>query len=234
MNENAYQTKLLNWFSEQNLDSTFSSKLALRYQIGKYHRGKVFGMPDCELDIVETDAAANFHLYELKLLESQEVQSGKFYGQMMLYDFLFKTEPWNELLGRFLTHGEIIGDPQRISDAIMSRATDENTTYADAEKTEVIDSKPSCEFKTWNLVLCGGHGYEIAEGYNPGIWSLFTFAQSYFRDDKPPFMIFHFYETDGEWNLTPIDKLTVNQRGGLPDKVAERFDKHKPNWKYDE
>ncbi|MEL7377335.1 MAG: hypothetical protein AAFN65_10280 [Bacteroidota bacterium] len=234
MNENDYQKKLLEWFSGNIPSSTFSSKLALRYQVGKYFRGKVYGMPDCELDIVETDAAHNFHLHELKLLKSAEVKSGKFYGQMMLYDFLFRTEPLNELLGRFLMHGEIVGDEQLIADAILKRETDENTTYADAEKTEIIDSKASCNFSTWSLILCGGHGYEIAAGYNPGVWSLFTFAQSYFKDNVPPFMIFHFFESDGKWWLLPIEDLSVIKHGGLPESVAKQFNADFPDWEYDE
>ena len=122
MTENEYQIELLNWFSINQKHDCYVGKLPLRYQIGKYFKGKTLGMPDCELDIVSVDSHQDFHLWELKKLNSNELNTGKFMGQLMLYDFLFTTEPWNELFGRFCTKGEsnraqVVGDLQYIYDS---------------------------------------------------------------------------------------------------------------------
>ena len=113
--ENEYQIELLNWLKFNPQHDCYFGKLLLRYEIGKYTKGKTLGMPDCELDIVSVDDDKCFHLWELKKLDSNELNTGKFIGQLMLYDFLFSSEPRNELYERFCTKGEsnkaqIVGD----------------------------------------------------------------------------------------------------------------------------
>lgn len=235
MTENEYQQELLTWLSDNMQDSAFFSKLPLRYEIGKYYSGKVLGMPDCELDIVEVDQEYNFHLWELKKLDSNELNTGKFFGQLMLYDFLFTTEPWNELFGRFCTKltlgsGEVTGDIQRIYDAILRRTSDENTEYADEEKSEVIGGEPICSFKSWKLIVCGGYGYEIAAGFNPIIWSYLNFPKQYLNETAPELEIYHFYNTPDGYELKPILELSVDNLGGLSKNARTMFEYNFPDW----
>jgi hypothetical protein len=100
MNENQFQRVFLTKMASTYPERVYAPHLDLKYEIGKFRKGKSFGMPDTILDVVEFDEDKNFHLWELKLLNSPELWSGKFFGQMMLYNFLFSTEPWSELCGR--------------------------------------------------------------------------------------------------------------------------------------
>jgi hypothetical protein len=237
MTENEYQTKLLELFSSDPQHACYFGKLPLRYEIGKYRQGKLLGMPDCELDIVSVDQQSNFHLWELKKLESNELNTGKFLGQLMLYDFLFSTEPWNELLGRFCTkgdskHAQLVGDLQAINDAILANADDSNTEYADDNGYEVIGGDAICSFKSWKVVVCGGKGYELAAGYNPVIWSYWTFQEQYFNENTPPLEIYHFYETSKGFQLRELTTLSLHKPSGLCDEARQAFENDHPNWEY--
>lgn len=101
MKEAQYQKRLVKHLSEKHPSRTYVPHVDLKYEIGKYYKGQQLGMPDAITDFIEFDEKKNFHLWELKLLESKELWSGKFFGQLMLYNFLFSTEPWSELVGRF-------------------------------------------------------------------------------------------------------------------------------------
>ena len=116
-------------------------------------------MPDCELDIVSVDNERNFDLWELKTVDSNELNTGKLIRQIMLFDFLFSAEQWNELYGRFCTKAEsdkaqVVDDLQSIYSAIFDRTTDGNTEYSDNGKDEVAGGDAICDFKTWRLIVC--------------------------------------------------------------------------------
>lgn len=237
MTENEYQIKLLEWLSYNPFHNCYFGKLPLRYEIGKYRQGKLLGMPDCELDIVSVDPQSNFHLWELKKLDSNELNTGKFLGQMMLYDFLFSTEPWNELLGRFCKKGDskqpqLVGDLQVIIDAILINTDDNNTECADENRSEVIGGDAVCSFKSWKVVVCGGKGYELAAGYNPIIWSYLTFKEQYFNENAPPLEIYHFYETSKGFELRELSTLSLFESGGLCEEARQAFENDHPNWNF--
>jgi hypothetical protein len=167
----------------------------LKYEIGKYYRGKVLGMPDCILDVIVFDENNNFHLFELKRLYNSEVWNGKIFGQIMLYDFLFSSEPWNELAGRFVitydsNNSRVKGDIGRILIHLGS--------YGRGQTAKENDRK--AKFVTWNLVVCGGAGNEIIEA-NPIINSYLLMANSYFKEEVPEFCVHHFYRERRNWKL---------------------------------
>jgi len=234
MTENEYQIELLNWLKFNPQHDCYFGKLPLRYEIGKYTKGKTLGMPDCELDIVSVDDDKYFHLWELKKLDSNELNTGKFIGQLMLYDFLFSSEPWNELYGRFCTKGEsnkaqIVGDLKSIYSAILDRTTDDNTEFLGESEDEVIGGDAICDFKTWKLIVCGGKGYELAAGFNPVIWNFWSFQELYFGEDSPKLEIFHFYQTNDGYNLKELSSLSIYEKGGLCVFAREEFEKDFPN-----
>jgi hypothetical protein len=186
MNEDSFQSAFLDYMARQYPERIFAPKVQLKYEIGKYSKGKDFTMPDTIPDVIEFDDDNNFHLWELKLITSSEAWNGKFFGQIMLYNFLFTTEPWNELVGRFVLSGQRSDFRGRI-DRILTHLAG----YGSGETAK--DSDPSASFTTWNLCICGGRGYELAAGHNPVAWSFWIIAQEYFKTFMPEFRIWHFF-----------------------------------------
>lgn len=208
MTENEYQRAFLELMANKYPNRVFAPHLELRYDIGKYSKGKTFGMPDTILDVVEFDENNDFHLWELKLIESNEVWTGKFFGQIILYNFLFSTEPWNELCGRFAYSGkkpEFRGDVGKV---LMHLAS-----YGKGEVAE--DGDPHASFKSWNLCICGGHGYELAAGYNPVSWSFWVIGDEYFQETIPRLNIWHLFSTAESLVLSEMVDLSVDDHSSL-------------------
>mgnify|MGYP000496966077 CR=1 FL=1 len=235
MNENGWQKIFIEFLHRSRPTSTFVPKIRLPYSIGKYHKGKEFGMPDTEIDIVEFDANNQFHLWELKLLESPEVWNGKFLGQIMLYDYLFRTEPWTEILGRFLTKqckgdNGIKGNFQRITDYLVSCEAPANVTYSGKDGDEIIDGAAIHSFKSWNLVVCGGCGYELAAGYNPVIWSYYALQDDYFKKDTPSLEIHHFYKIVDGYDMRSLPDISVLEKGSVHPDAWGKFCRDFPDF----
>jgi hypothetical protein len=226
MTEQEFQNVFLSYLHTLRPTSVFITGLDFRYEIGKYHKGKTLGMPDTKFDIVEFDAQENFHLYELKLIESMEIWTGKFFGQIMLYDYLFSTEPWNELFGRFITRinadkNSVRGEWERLTGHLAF-------DYGQGEVAD--DNDTTAYFSSWNLVICGGKGYELAGGFNPVIYSFWTFPELYFKDSVPQFDIYHFYKDNDHFMLRLLDEIGLYQTNGLTEYAKEQFNKDFPDF----
>ncbi len=237
MSEDNFQDRFLEFIGTKKTTSTFVPKLPMRYSIGKYTKYKEFGMPDFEIDIIEIDENLNFHLWELKLLNNSEIWNGKVFGQMAVYDFLFTSEPWTELFGRFVTkynsaNHKIVGDIEHINRAIMNLSTDENTVYAEGSDDEIIDSDAAAKFSSWNLLICGGKGYELAAGYNPMIWSLDIISETYLSDKTPELTIWQFYEIgQNNFELTKMTEQSIlNSNPGLTNNSLKGFKEDHNDW----
>lgn len=226
MKEQEFQDALLNYLHILQPASVFVTGLNLRYEIGKYHTGKTLGMPDTKLDIVEFDEQQNFHLYELKLIDSMEIWTGKFFGQIMLYDYLFSTEPWNELFGRFITRintdvNSVRGEWEKLTGHLAF-------DYGQGEVAD--DNDPKAYFTSWNLVVCGGQGYELAAGFNPVIWSFLNFGEQYFTASTPHFDIYHFYKDNDHFVLKGLEETSLYQTNGLTEYARQQFNKDFPEF----
>jgi hypothetical protein len=212
--ESFFQRKFLDYMAIEYPDRVFAPKLELKYDIGKYTNRKSFGMPDTIPDVVEFDESKKFHLWELKLLTSNEFITGKFYGQMMLYNFLFSTEPLNELIGRFAFAGQrkgFVGDVGRILSHLAEFGTGEVAKESDKHAS----------FSTWNLCICGGSGYELAAGFNPIAWSLWIIGDEYFHAKMPSIKFWHFFETNQGFALNEMENLSVDEPKSLhPDAFS--------------
>jgi hypothetical protein len=224
--EKHYQNALIDRIAAGNKDRVFVQHLELKYEIGKYVKGREFGMPDTITDLIEFDKKENFHLWELKLLDSNEIWTGKFFGQMMVYDFLFSTEPWNELLGRFAVvaqKGNHRGDIDKILSHLAGYGEEESEEESDEERQEENKFGRRAKFKSWNLCVCGGHGYELAVPYNPMIWSLWNMSESYLHEETPKLKIWHFYETPDGYELKPIQRLRLQFDGGISRHALDKY-----------
>lgn len=210
MTEGEYQREFVEEAFRRFPNHVFVPFLELKYSVGKYHKAKDFGMPDTVPDLVEFDENGNFHLWELKKIGNPEAWNGKFFGQIMLYDFLFSTEPWDELIGRFEMRNEkpnngVKGDIGKIVSYLASFGDDEVAK----------DGDKHAFFTTWNLVVCGGEGYEIAAGYNPIAWSFWVMGDEYFDDEKPDFNFHQFYRDKNGWELVTLPNSSIITGDGL-------------------
>ncbi len=200
-------------------ERVFAPHVQLRYDIGNYSKGKDFTMPDTIPDVIEFDETERFHLWELKLINSSEVWNAKFFGQMMLYHFLFTTEPWNELLGRFSFSGQK-NDFKGNLDKLLTHLA----SYGSGEIAE--DSDPHANFATWNLCICGGSGYELAAGFNPIAWSFSILAEEYFKEIMPEFKIWHFFQTQNGFVLKEMVDLSIDDPSSLHPESLEKYFAH--------
>jgi hypothetical protein len=213
MNEDAFQSVFLSHIATRNPQRVYAPHIQLRYDIGKYSKGRDFTMPDAITDVIEFDEKGDFHLWELKLITSNEVWNGKFFGQMMLYHLLFTTEPWNELAGRFAFAAQ---NPSFKGE--VGKILTHLSGYGSGEIAE--ESDPNASFKTWNLCICGGSGYELAAGYNPVAWSFWIVAEEYFNETMPEFKIWHFFSTKDGFVLKEMSDLSVDDPSSLhPDSL---------------
>lgn len=218
MTENQLQREFLKFFPLLHSNSTLAPHIELKYAIGKYYRGREFGMPDTIPDVIEFDEDEKFHLWELKLLNASEVWTGKFFGQLMLYNFLFSTEPWDELAGRFVTcankKDDFVGDIGKVLMHLASYGTG----------SEAKEGDRTANFSTWNLCVCGGKGYELAAGVNPAIWSFWIMADKYFDlEEVPPLRIWHFFETTTGYQLTEMKHMTILEPDTLHPEAMQAY-----------
>ena len=189
--EKWYQSEFLNYVENSELPSylngsRFHREVPLFYDMtDKPSTGEY--TPKASVDFIEIDALGELHLWEAKKLHSYELTSGRVIGQLMFYDWLFKTYE-REALKAILTK-------HRVSvDSIKSIRED----------TEV-------NFKSWNLLVCGGYGYEISAGINPVMWNYPTITEQYFQESVPALATYQFYHTeesmmlDNIWNMSIFD-----------------------------
>ena len=153
-----------------------------------------------------------------KKIESPEVWNGKFFGQLMLYNFLFNTEPWNELLGRFAIRN---ATPKNGIKGDVGKILGHLSTYGKGEVA--TDKDKNAKFKTWNLVVCGGNGYEIAAGVNPIAWSFWNIAEEYFKTNISAFNFHQFYKDSNDWNLITLPHADIDSGNGLSDYVMKKW-----------
>jgi len=205
MNEDFFQTAFLNLKARDHPGHVFAPHVELKYEIGKYSKGKDITMPDTIPDVIEFDEDHDFHLWVLKLIQSNEVWNGKFFGQMILYNFLFSTEPWNELAGRFAVCSKQKPDFKGEVGKVLKHLS----SFGRREIAE--ESDPNANFKTWNLCICGGYGYELAAGYNPIAWSFWCIAEDYFKETMPSFNIWHLFATKDGFVLNQMTDLSVDE-----------------------
>jgi hypothetical protein len=216
MKEAAFQSAFLDLMARNNPERIYAPHVQLRYDIGKYCKGKDFTMPDTVPDVIEFDEQCNFHLWEMKLLTSSEAWNGKFFGQMMLYNFLFSTEPWNELAGRFAFAGQKPDFKGDVGKVLMHLSS-----YGSGQIAE--ESDPNAAFKSWNLCICGGSGYELAAGYNPIAWSFWIIAEEYFKMTMPGFKIWHLFSTQDGFVIKEMTELSLDEPSSLHPESLEAY-----------
>lgn len=138
-----------------------------------YHREK--GMrshetPGASFDFIELDSAGKLHLWELKTLHAYELTSGRVLGQLMFYDWMFRSSNRSYQEMRLDKSG------------------------ADLESIDrPEDPDQPLQFESWNILVCGGYGHEIAAGVNPIMWEHTVLSDKYFGNFAPEVATYHLY-----------------------------------------
>jgi hypothetical protein len=166
-------------------DSIFFREVPLRHELGKLKPSKDLFMPDTKADFIELDAKGRLHLWEAKLLWADDFQKGMVVGQLLFYDWLFRTDEsksWLNLKPCNLTTSEV-----------RSRL----------ERAE-------CRFHSWNILVCGGDGWELAAGVNPNAWTYTALNDEYLRDDSPALAVYHLFHTKSGFAIRNLWQLSVD------------------------
>jgi hypothetical protein len=153
--------------------SQFYREVSLQYDMEEGVGGPE--MPNTSVDFIEVDSMGRLHLWEAKLLHSYELTSGRVMGQMMFYDWLFRTYKRDLLRPRLKAAG---------IDTSVIHGFD--------------NSHERLRFCSWNILVCGGEGFEIAAGVNPVMWNHHVIPTDYFHDDAPKVATYHLYHDQSE------------------------------------
>jgi hypothetical protein len=198
--ESYFQKEFLKFYISHPFfcDSFMSRELPQFYSFDLPKREKDEYTPFSITDFIEIDSEGNFHLWEAKMIHSDELLKGKAIGQLLFYDFLFSTYPEKNLKKLLIENG--------FDEEIITKKK-----YEDFH------------FKTWNILVCGGEGWELCAGINPIMWNYPTLPDNYFKDSTPNLNLFHFYEVSTGFDLKNIWELVID----IPQKLhIEAFSKY--------
>ena len=185
--ESYFQKEFLKFYKSHPFfcDSFMSRELPQFYSFESPSRVKNEYMPYSITDFIEIDSNGHFHLWEAKMIHSDELLKGKAIGQLIFYDFLFHTYPEKDLKKLLIENG--------FDEAIISH--------------KMFDD---FHFKTWNILVCGGEGWELCAGINPIMWNYPTLPEQYFNESTPNLNLFHFYEVSKGFDLKNIWELSID------------------------
>lgn len=203
MNESDYQNAFPQTVAESVSDlpwlsgSLFFRGVPLRYEIGKMKGSKDLEMPDSITDFIELDTQQRFHLWEMKMLGCDEFQKGKVVGQMLFYDWLFTTD--NEKTWQSL-------------DPIKSQSLEVKSRLRTAE----------LRFHSWNVVVCGGEGWELAAGINPHAWTYAILNDTYLAKSAPKVSVYHLFHVSAGLALRNLWQLSINDSKHMHPESLEK------------
>jgi hypothetical protein len=101
---------------------------------------------------------------------------------------LFSSEPWSELVGRFVKRAEQNAD---LVHGDIGRVVSHLADYGAGSSHQEGDR--NTRFSSLSLVVCGGHGYELLLDYNPAAWSFYYAFNEILAATETEFDIFHAY-----------------------------------------
>jgi hypothetical protein len=155
-------------------------------------------MPDTYADFIELDAKGNLHLWEAKLLWADDFQKGKVIGQLLFYDWLFRTDNSKTWL------------------TLKPCIHLESDVKLRLENAEL-------RFHSWNVLVCGGQGWELAAGVNPNAWTYQTIKDDYFQSDSPPLAVYHLFHTKEGFAIRNLWQLSLKDTKHMHPDSIEAF-----------
>lgn len=204
LSEKAFETEFVRLAQENYPNRVFINSFELPYD-EEVPKG-VAELPWYIIDVLEIDEDGNFHLWEHKLFNSRALYCGYVIGQLICYDFLFNTTAYMK------------GGAESLQARIINAA--EKRGYArNHPALEKVAGKEEFKFSSWNIVACGGIGFEFAALYNNIVWHLYS-GSEFLSDDLPEDRNFwHFYETADGFDLRNLWELSaMHPKYEVPDK----------------
>lgn len=166
-------------------ESQFFDEVPLFYDQRKTISARDVLTPDYRADIVELDKHGSLHLWEAKVLHCDDLIRGKVVGQLVFYDWLFSSAASSTVVSALRKKGMAEVDCRRLA------------------------RRSHLKFKTWNILVCGGDGWELAAGHNPIMWTYPPLKEYYFQDDKPEINVYHFYACSTGYDLRHLFELSI-------------------------
>jgi len=194
MNEKDYENKFVALARSNYPNRVFIQSFQMPYD-EEVPRG-VSEMPWYIADVLEIDEHGKFHLWEHKLYKSRGLYVGQVIGQLICYNFIFSTT-------------EVIdGGTQIMRDRILNSAVNQRYNI-DHPVLRKINDTSEFKFTSWNIVACGGVGYEFAACHNNIVWHLYS-GFEYLADELPKDKNFwHFYITEDGFDLRNLWELNA-------------------------
>ncbi|WP_374763365.1 hypothetical protein [Yunchengibacter salinarum] len=190
--EKFFERKFTIIAKEKFPDRIFMNNFPLYYSQDKT-RGKR-EVPLYLCDLIEIDERGNFHLWEMKIFTSDQIHRGDVIGQLISYNFLFNT--WRKLQN----------SEEFINDVFLNEGRKHGYKKEHIKK---LLNPEKIKLKSWNIVACGGIGYEFAAGYNNIAWHLYSDFSYLDKNDGIHRNFWHFYETENGFDLRSIWELNA-------------------------
>jgi hypothetical protein len=212
-NETRYQEEFLHFVEEEDLPgylcgSSFHREVPLSYVMEGSSRGGVF-MPNASVDFLEVDVMGRLHLWEAKKLHSYELTSGRVIGQLLFYDWLFRTYEREALKAKLRGAG------------------------VEIDRIAAFREDKGLKFESWNILVCGGAGYELAAGVNPIMWNYAAVMDDYFKESTPKTATYHFYHTKHGMELASIWNVSIFRPFTMETNALIAFLESEENFCYD-
>ncbi|MBD1893796.1 hypothetical protein [Coleofasciculus sp. FACHB-129] len=215
--ERFFQKNFTEYVKKLAPDSHFITDFQLYYAGIKSNKFKSREFaPDFILDIVQIDANLNFHLWEAKKWPStgfedlvtkekfgnkssrglEDLVTGKVVGQVVFYNEYFLGKNKEDILSEF--------ERKQLNKEVIKQLGQ--------KKQEEFN------FTTWNILVCGGEGWEISGHLNPLMADYFYLKKRYFREDAPDINVYQFYEVSDGFDLRHMLQFNIySQNQPLPE-----------------
>jgi hypothetical protein len=179
--------------------SEWCTEVDLFFDTSQSSPNKSTQLPDYRADAIEVDREDRLHLWEAKKLHKRDLLTGKVLGQLIFYDWLATTTSPDPLI-------------RRMRDKGLSE-----------ESAQALRGSATPAFTTWNILVCGGGGWELGAMFNAIYWTYANVSEEYFQSEIP-INVFQFYIVNGQPRLAMIwDQSLIYGEEMDPDSYALFF-----------
>ncbi len=185
-------------------DCVFVEEIDWVYDSNYFGRTTLPGIPKGIIDIFSYDPANDrFCIFELKLQKGNEIESGRYFGQLLNYKILFEGSFANDLAVRFMEKSTV--KPEHVHGSIDGLAIRLNEIGGCKEFNDINDPRPT--ISEVSLIVCGG-GNDYMRSPNCDIlYSHFVDFNRILKPENCDFSIYHFTMDDEGARINSIVDL---------------------------
>jgi len=196
--KNWFIDKFLRMAGRRHPESYFLDDIAIPAPSGgdDYDGPRKYG-----IDLVEIDGGGRLHLWLFVSLRAPEFQSGDVIGRLYAGAQLFA-----------------MADPARLAARLMKAARRRRYDTA-GERFRRAIRKPRARFDSWNLVVCGGKGCELAGRDDNVLFRLYA-SLSQVLEPVRDANTWHFYQTNTGFDLRSVWDMASCARPSPSQRLA--------------